>query len=91
VLTNGRVKACLHRVRTPGNRERYSVMIGTIPTKGSSMVRAIDELVDQEHPLMYNPCDPYEYCMFRYSEEGLKHKDTLKAFCGVVKDDPVGA
>jgi hypothetical protein len=59
-------------------------------TKGST-VRAIDELVDEEHPLMYNPCDPYEYCSYRYTEEGLKFRDPLKAFCGVVKDDPVGA
>jgi hypothetical protein len=57
-------------------------------TKGST-VQAIDELVDEDHPLMYNPCDPYKYCSFRHSEEGRKLKDALKSFCGVVKDELV--
>ncbi|XP_047062176.1 probable 2-oxoglutarate-dependent dioxygenase AOP1 [Lolium rigidum] len=90
VVTNGRVQACLHRVRTPSNRDRFSALLGCMPTKGS-MVRAMDEFVDEGHPLMYHPCDPYEYVSFQYSEEGRKSKDALKSFCGVVKDEPAEA
>jgi hypothetical protein len=77
-------------VKTPSNRERFSALVGCMPIQGS-MVQAMDELVDEGHPLMYHSCDPYKYVSFQYSEEGRKSKDALKAFCGVVKDEPVEA
>ncbi|CAL5006351.1 unnamed protein product [Urochloa decumbens] len=84
VVTNGRVPACVHRVRAPSKRVRLSAQFVSVPKDGF-MVQPLDELVDADHPPRYNPCDFDGYVQFRYAGEGRKLSDPLEAFCGVAK------
>ena len=84
VVTNGRVPANLHRVRTPSDRERYSVQFESRPKCGST-VHPVPDLVGDGHPLRYNPCNFDEYINFLFMEGVLKLSDPLKSFCGAVE------
>ncbi|TVU06006.1 hypothetical protein EJB05_49193, partial [Eragrostis curvula] len=85
IVTNGRVPANVHRVRTPSDRERFSVQFESRPKYGST-ARPAEELVGEDCPLQYNPCNFEEYVNFRFMGDGRKLSDPLKGFCGAVKD-----
>ncbi|KAL4386243.1 hypothetical protein GQ457_09G007680 [Hibiscus cannabinus] len=79
---NGRVHAPFHRVMMTGDKARYSAGLFSIP-KAGYIIKAPDELVDEEHPLLFKPFDHVEFLRFYYTEAGQKSAAALKEFCGV--------
>lgn len=81
--SNDRVHAPFHRISVGGELTRYSAMLFSIP--GGSMIRAPNELVDEAggHPRRFRDYDYDEFVRFCVSEEGGRHEDKLKAYCGV--------
>ncbi|KAK5792707.1 probable 2-oxoglutarate-dependent dioxygenase AOP1.2 isoform X1 [Gossypium arboreum] len=78
---NGRLKATYHRVMMSGDKPRYSLGLFTVP-KAGYMIKAPEELVDEAHPLLYNPFDYAQFLGFYFSNEG-RYQSGLKAYCGV--------
>ncbi|KAJ1264208.1 hypothetical protein BS78_09G245500 [Paspalum vaginatum] len=78
--TNGRLHAPFHRITVAGDITRYSAMLFSVP---HYKVEVPDELVDDEHPLRFRPHDNNDFVRFCVSEEGGRHEDKLKAYCGV--------
>ncbi|CAD5170373.1 unnamed protein product [Musa acuminata subsp. malaccensis] len=87
--SNGRLRAKLHRVMVGGEDTRYSSIFASHP-KDDVVVQVPEELVDEEHPLIYKPFGYPGFVNFHHSEEGMKSDDALKAYCGVQLDE-VGA
>ncbi|KAL3529968.1 hypothetical protein ACH5RR_009290 [Cinchona calisaya] len=80
--TNGRLHSPFHRVMMAGNNARYSVGLFTVP-KAGYIIKAPEELVDEEHPLLFKPFDHVEVLSFYDSEEGQRDQSALKTYCGV--------
>ncbi|MCE3216693.1 hypothetical protein HAX54_007616, partial [Datura stramonium] len=78
--TNGRVHAPYHRVMMRGNEVRYSVGLFSQPKVGYK-IEAPQELVDEEHPLLFKPFDYLEFLDFSYTEEGQRCESALKTYC----------
>ena len=77
--TNGRLRPVCHRVMMTGNEARYSAGFFSFPK-----AKAPEELVDQQHPLLFNPFDYLEFMRFFSSEAGQKAgNDAFKIYCGV--------
>ncbi|KAK8950201.1 Gibberellin 20 oxidase 1-D [Platanthera guangdongensis] len=81
--SNGRFKAPKHHVKMDGFEVRYSMVYSTFPSQRNSVVETPKELVDKAHARLFNPFNYYEYLNFRFSDEGEKHEDSLKTYCGV--------
>ncbi|XP_061344060.1 probable 2-oxoglutarate-dependent dioxygenase AOP1 [Gastrolobium bilobum] len=80
--SNGRVYPPFHRVMLTGNVPRYSVGLFSTP-KGGNLVKAPEELVDEEHPLLFKPFDPDEFFNFLYTRKCHGDQNPLHTFCGV--------
>ncbi|KAF9604834.1 hypothetical protein IFM89_010509 [Coptis chinensis] len=80
--TNGRLHSPHHRVMMTGNEARYSTGLFSFP-KAGYIVKAPEELVDEDHPLLFKPFDHVEFFSFYYTEEGQMCKSALKTYCGV--------
>ena len=80
--TNGRLYSAFHRVMMTGKEARYSAGLFSIP-KGGYLIKAPDELVDEEHPLLFKPFDHVEFLKYYYTEGAQRQKFAFKAYCGI--------
>ena len=65
-----------------GNEVRYSTGLFSIPKEGY-IIKAPNEVVDEEHPLLFKPFDHVQFLGFYYSEAGQRAHSALKTYCGV--------
>lgn len=79
---NGRLHSPCHRVMMTGSEARYSAGLFSIP-KAGYIVKAPEELVDEEHPLLFKPFDHVEFLEFYYRDAGQRAESALKTYCGV--------
>ena len=80
--SNGRLEAVIHRVQVVGDEDRYSTNY-SCHTKDGILVEAPQELVDEEHPLLFKSFYHKDYIQFHFSEPGLKAESPLTAFHGL--------
>ncbi|KAH1240484.1 putative 2-oxoglutarate-dependent dioxygenase AOP1.2 [Glycine soja] len=80
--SNGRLHSPFHRVMMSGNEARYSAGLFSIP-KGGNIIKAPEELVDEEHPLLFKPFDHVEFLKYYYTEKGQRDQFALRTYCGV--------
>ncbi|XP_027191486.1 probable 2-oxoglutarate-dependent dioxygenase AOP1 isoform X2 [Cicer arietinum] len=80
--SNGRLHSPLHRVMMSGNEARYSIALGSIP-KEECIIKAPDELVDDEHPLLFKPYVYDEFLKYFFSEKGQRDQFAMRTYCGV--------
>ncbi|OUZ99650.1 Oxoglutarate/iron-dependent dioxygenase [Macleaya cordata] len=85
--SNGRLHSPHHRVVHKSNETRYSLALFTL---SKDLVQVPEELVDEEHPLMFKPFDHFGLLDFYYTEEGQKAESTLKAYCGTGIEKEMG-
>ncbi|KAG4949859.1 hypothetical protein JHK84_043287 [Glycine max] len=80
--SNRRLHSPFHRVMMSGNEARYSAGLFSIP-KGGNIIKAPEELVDEEHPLLFKPFDHVEFLKYYYTEKGQRDQFALRTYCGV--------
>ncbi|KAL1221979.1 Deoxypodophyllotoxin synthase [Cardamine amara subsp. amara] len=80
--SNDRIRSCEHRVTMEGDKTRYTLGLFSFLT---GMVSVPEDLVDEEHPLMYKPFDNIALINFYATKEGREANSTLKAYCGIEK------
>ncbi|CAL1377847.1 unnamed protein product [Linum trigynum] len=79
--SNDRIKSCYHRVMVEGEEVRYAVGLFSFLT---AIVIAPEELVDEDHPLMYKPFYNQGLLDFYVKNNSQNKGDTnmVKAYCG---------
>ncbi|KAJ0744232.1 putative oxoglutarate/iron-dependent dioxygenase, non-heme dioxygenase domain-containing protein [Helianthus annuus] len=82
VWTNRRLHAATHRVVMNGDKDRYSIGFFSVP-KSNKIIKAPDEMVDEEHPLFFKPFDYGEFFKFFLKKENINDKYALEKYCGV--------
>lgn len=65
-----------------GNETRYSTGLFSAPVEGY-IIKAPEEVVDDEHPLLFKPYEHAQFIAFCISEAGHGGPSSLKTFCGV--------
>lgn len=73
--------APLHRVNVGGEDTRYSVILFSVP-KDEAVIQAPTELVDERRPSLFRPFAFGGFLRFCVTEEGMKAKCKLSAYCG---------
>ncbi|KAG6425357.1 hypothetical protein SASPL_115787 [Salvia splendens] len=73
----------IHRVMMRGDEARYSIALFSTMKEGS-IVKAPEELVDEDHPLLYKPYDYHKFMEFYLSyDAALTSPNPLNDYCGV--------
>ncbi|XP_048318378.2 probable 2-oxoglutarate-dependent dioxygenase AOP1 [Ziziphus jujuba] len=80
--TNGRYHSPRHQVMMTGDETRYTIGMFSLP-KGGHIIKAPDELVDEEHPLLFKPYDFEEFSKFYLTKAGNSAYSPLHAYCGL--------
>ncbi|KAJ0973732.1 hypothetical protein J5N97_015697 [Dioscorea zingiberensis] len=89
--SNGRLKATPHRVKMGSNNEtRRSIGFGSA-FKDECKIHAPEDLVTEDHPLLYKPYHYDAYVQFRFSDAAKGSACPLKAYCGVLRGDEMVA
>ncbi|KAI3498018.1 hypothetical protein L1887_33709 [Cichorium endivia] len=84
--SNGQLHAPHHRVMMTGNEARYSLGLFSVPKPGY-ITKVPDELVDEEHPLLFNPFDYDEFLKHLFTGKVGANEDALDAYCGVKESE----
>ncbi|XP_057772957.1 2-oxoglutarate-dependent dioxygenase AOP2-like [Salvia miltiorrhiza] len=79
--TNGRLHAPYHRVMVSGDEARYSIGLFSNP-KAGCVIKAPEEMVDEDHPLLYKPFDYINFVEFFYTDVGRTSPNALMEYCG---------
>ncbi|KAG6400140.1 hypothetical protein SASPL_141628 [Salvia splendens] len=79
--TNGRLHDPTHKVVVSGDETRYMIGLFTVAKEGC-VIKTPEELVDEDHPLLYNPFDYYKFNKFTTTDAGRALPDPLKEYCG---------
>ncbi|KAK1416816.1 hypothetical protein QVD17_25933 [Tagetes erecta] len=82
VWLNGRLHVPLHRVMMNKNKTRFTLALFELPKAGNDL-KAIEKMVDDEHPLLFKPFDYEEFLKFYINGgQGIENY-AVKAYCGV--------